>query len=212
MNSTEELRRELEKGYRLPEGDDENPDSRASTVRMVIIVSLVSMMVLIIVAASEEVSLVTFLLSALLFIVLPALFIAFDDSATRKQKSERQQRIEVNPPKVELIDSIKSYQAFMKRERLVGKGFLAQARHISQLTRDIYDQKRSVVVKTEFLDGSDLPQETKKEIEWLKSSIENGVRHESNQYYSRTYRQVSGWSIVIMVLIGLMSWLLSECS
>ena len=171
MNSTEDLRRELEKGYRLPEGDDENPDSRASTVRMVIIVSLVSMMVLIIVAASEEMSLATFLLCALLVIVLPALFIVIDDSTERKQESERQQRIEVNPPKVELIDSIKSYQAFMKRERLVGKVFVTQERHISKLARDINDHKRNVVVKTEFLYQGDLPEEVKREVIWLKQRL-----------------------------------------
>jgi Ca2+/Na+ antiporter len=213
MNSTEELRRELEKGYSAPkEPKSAETESAPSTVRLVTVISLLSISVIAIIAVLDDWILAEFLFVVFIALVLPVVFLVFDDSTTRKQETERQRRIETNPPRVEVIDSLESYEAFLEREGLRGIGTIARANHVSKLTRDIYDHKRNVVVRTEFLDQNGIPPEVKKKVELLKSGIEYGVRYESNPTYSRTHRQFGWWAIALSALVGLISMLLNECT
>jgi hypothetical protein len=210
MNSTEELREELSQGYD-PDQQERHYRQRVRALKRRAVVALVVTSITL-APILFDLSFLEWLLILLAAAGLPTILYIIDQTVTEQQENEKVQRSLYEPPQIEVIDSLESYNSFVGRENLNEKGIVTEAMYWSQLIQDIHDGKRDVAIDTEFLDGKDVPAEVRGRVEQMRFVLQTGREHESNPTYSRFYRRVSGWALVICALVGLVSIMLPKCS
>lgn len=210
MNSSEELREELSQGYDPDRQERYNRQRvRAHKRRAVVAIVIAS---IILAPILFDLSYLEWLLILLAAAGLPTILYIIDETVTEQQENEKVHRSLYEPPQIEVIDSIEAYKSFVDREKLNEKGLMTEALYWSQLTRDIHDGKRAVVIDADFLDQKEIPADVRRSVKQMQFALQSGELHESNPIYSRFYRRVSGWTLVICALVGLISIMLPKCS
>lgn len=198
MNYTEDLREELKSGFKIPTDVKRDSPSRKDvrTFRsrsLYFVTSIVYVLML-----WNSVDFVDVFGLIVLYVISIGIIRVYDFIDTTKDM-ERANLLKRHPLPHEIIDSLDSYLSFIEREGVTSHNIRSVP---YQLSEDVCNGKRDIVIDVGFIERERVPYELAEEIRSFKSRFDYGFERKS--YRTDSHIRTLLWVILIMVVGGLL--------